>query len=457
MLRAMQISAFLFIILAVLLIGSPVAHAEDLLQIYQAIQQNDPNWRSKQHAWEAGKQSKGIGRAYMLPNVVFSGEHKEVKDQADCPASNPMCVSEDEYDSTGYQLQVVQPLFNKEKWHIYRQNRAHFELAELEYESALQSNIYDTAVLYFEVIRTQVNYNLAQGEQKALETQLREISAKAEAGVSDQTEVIETQASFDLATVRQITELGYLKVAYEDLITRTGIANPTILNLSQDYPIEHLKPFNEKVWTDKAKLNSPNVKALHKSVEIAKQNMRRNTSGVYPTVELFASIAHQDQEGGNFVVSGEQESVGIRVQWPLFVGLGDYYTNKQQRAQFMQSTDDALAEEQKFMYYVTNRFRSIYTDVLSVDARKKALASSERALRAVRAQYEIGSRDMIDVLNAQRNFFSAQREYAHARIDYVLHNLQLKLFVGELSEQDLKELNQWLVNDPELMGFESIP
>jgi len=253
--------------------------------------------------------------------------------------------------------------------------------------------------MYFEVLRSQESFLLALAEKNALANQLEEIKAKAEAGIADQTEVLETQASSDLALVNHITELGYLKVAFEDLVTHTGIERPTVLSLSPDYPIKHLVPFDEQLWINKAKISSTNLKSMEQSVEIAKQNYKRNTAGIYPKVDLFASISDRESEAA-FVQSGSSEAIGIRATIPLFVGLGDFYTAKEQKMKYLQTSDEIEAQKREFLQIVKNRFRSIYTDVLTVEARKKSLASSERALKAVKDQYDLGSRDMIDVLNA---------------------------------------------------------
>jgi outer membrane protein len=443
--------------LSLLLLSSQAVYAEDLLTIYQAIQKNDPAWQASKLAYEAGVQSKGIGRAHLLPSVALGGEYAEVTDNNDCDNSSGGCIKEDEYDSTTYQVELVQPLFNKEKWHIYREAKANFELAEIEYQGAQQQNIYDSAVLYFEVLRAQEDYNLALAEQTALGTQLKEIKAKADAGVADQTDVIETQASYDLATVNQITLIGMLKVAYEDLITRTDIAKPTVMRLSPEFPVKLLVPFDENLWLQKAETNSPNLRSLKQNITIAKQNFRKNTSAIYPSIDLFAKLTHQEQEGGQFVQNGERESVGVRARWPIFAGFGDYYTSKQQKKLMLQTEQDSDAQTREFKQIIKNRFRSIYTDVLTVEAQKKSVSSSERALRAVKAQYDLGSRDMIDLLNAQKQVFESKKEYAHARYNYVLDLMQLKLFVGELSLKDLEELNDWLVPDPSLLNLDQLP
>lgn len=429
------------------------------MEIFTAIQKNDPAWQATLHAYKAGQQSKGIGRAYILPSVVASGEHKQVTDKPKCDADStqPCSENEDEYDSTAYQVELVQPLFNKEKWHTYQEAKTSFELAEIEFESAKQSNIYDAAVLYFEVLRAQEDYNLALAEQKALASQLKEIQAKADAGVADQTEVIETQASLDLATVNQITLISLLKTTYEDLVTRSGIAKPSVKSLAEAYPIEHLKPFDEQLWVSKAETNSPQLKSLSKNVELARQSFKRQTSTAYPSVDLFAQISEQEQSGGRFIANGGNETYGIRVKWPLFAGMGDYYIAKQQRLQYMQNREEAQSEKQEFTQMIKNQFRSIYTDVLTVRARKKSVLSSERALRAVSAQYDIGSRDMIDVLNAQQQVFASKQAYSHSRYNYVLDRMQLLLLAGELREDELKKLDQWLVENNNLLNLDTIP
>ncbi len=439
------------------LLLSPILKAESLVDILNAVKENDPAWKAHEYAYKSGSQSKGIGRAYILPNLTLSGEHKAVTESPDCSAGSPGCSGDDDYDSTNIQLQLVQPLFNVESWRIYKESKANNEQAEIEYQSAYQNTLYDTAVLYFDVLRSQENYALALAEHSSLKSQLKEVSAKAEAGVETQTAVIETQALHDLALVKQITEIGYLKVAFEDLITHSGLESPSVMALSPDYPIKHLEPFDEKLWITKALANSHNLKSMDQAVKLAKRSYKKNTANIYPKVDLFARLNDQEQEGGRFVQNGSREEIGIRASVPLFVGLGDFYTAKEQKLKYLQTSEDMEAQKREFLQIVKNRFRSIYTDVLTAEARKKALESSQQALKAVKAQYELGSRDLIDVLEAQQQVFDARREYAHARYNYVLDNLQLKLFVGELSMQDIEDVNTWLVHDENLLTLDKIP
>ena len=91
-----------------------------------------------------------------------------------------------------------------------------------------------------------------------------------------------------------------------------------------------------------------------------------------------------------------------------------------------------------------NLFNTVSADVERVDARCQGIISANSALKATESGYEVGTRNIVDVLNAQKNLYSAQRDYLNARYDFILNTLKLKQMAGTLSPQDLKDLNAWV-------------
>ena len=91
---------------------------------------------------------------------------------------------------------------------------------------------------------------------------------------------------------------------------------------------------------------------------------------------------------------------------------------------------------------------TVSSDVARVNARKQAIKSTQSALDATVAGYEVGTRNIVDVLNAQNAVFSAQRDYANSRYDYVLNSMRLKENAGTLSPEDIAALETFLV-EPE--------
>ena len=115
--------------------------------------------------------------------------------------------------------------------------------------------------------------------------------------------------------------------------------------------------------------------------------------------------------------------------------------NREQARQALLQQELTVAEE------VRTRFRSVITDVVRVAARSEAIKSAEAALEATQTGYEVGTRNIVDVLLAQQNLFGAQFNYEQSRHNYVLNMLRLKESAGILGAADIDELNGHM--DPE--------
>ena len=88
-----------------------------------------------------------------------------------------------------------------------------------------------------------------------------------------------------------------------------------------------------------------------------------------------------------------------------------------------------------------------------MQAREQAVGSAKSVLTSTEESYEAGTRNIADVLIAQRSLYQAKRDYADSRYDYIDSLLRLKEVSGQLSPKDLIELNNWL--DPEIIVMKS--
>ena len=88
---------------------------------------------------------------------------------------------------------------------------------------------------------------------------------------------------------------------------------------------------------------------------------------------------------------------------------------------------------------------TVVTDVQRVKARQQAIVSTSSALDATEAGYEVGTRNIVDVLQAQRSLFASIRDYSNSRYDYVINMLKLKRAAGTLTPQDIYDINKWMV------------
>ncbi|MCE3253082.1 MAG: secretion protein, partial [Cellvibrio sp.] len=59
----------------------------------------------------------------------------------------------------------------------------------------------------------------------------------------------------------------------------------------------------------------------------------------------------------------------------------------------------------------------------------------------------VGTRNLVEVLIAQRNLYQARRNYSDARFDYIIDTVKLREVAGMLTPADVQRVDQWLMDD----------
>ncbi|TNF19673.1 MAG: outer membrane channel protein TolC, partial [Vibrionaceae bacterium] len=80
----------------------------------------------------------------------------------------------------------------------------------------------------------------------------------------------------------------------------------------------------------------------------------------------------------------------------------------------------------------------------SVRAYEQSVISAQSALDATEAGFDVGTRTIVDVLDATRTLYSVKKNLSDARYSYIINVLQLRQAVGTLSEQDIIDVNAGL-------------
>ena len=88
------------------------------------------------------------------------------------------------------------------------------------------------------------------------------------------------------------------------------------------------------------------------------------------------------------------------------------------------------------------------TNIQTIESLKQNIVSRQSALEATREGYNVGTRNIVEVLDAERNYFTALRDYANARFDFVESNLRIRRAAGTLNIKDIAAVNAWLVAQP---------
>jgi outer membrane protein len=446
-----RIASGLSSVCCALVLFSQTASAETLQDIYLQALENDHRFKAAQAERDAGVENRSLRRAALLPQIA--GDASWQKSDIENKVANRELSEElqeqtpPEYESTqiAYGVGLRQSIIDLSNWHLYAQGKALANVAEAEFAIAREELILRTSQAYFDALRAVDNLATAKAEEDALSHQLEQTKQRFAVGLTAITEVHEAQAAYDSATANRLVAEGNLGIAFEALEVLTGRSYRSLSPLKDEFPVAPPEPLARDEWVKMALENNSALQASQFNARSAEANAKAAKARHLPT--LTGSIRYGTNERDIediTILDQEATTVQLDLAVPLFAGGGTSATRRQAASQYVQAREIYLQTQRDTIQSTRSRHLDVLTSAASVKARKQAITSSRSALEATQAGYDVGTRDLVDVLNAQGRLYSAQRDYYNALYNYVLASLQLKQAAGVLVAADVGELNQWL-------------
>lgn len=430
----MKLSAFT-LSLSLLVSGSLQA-STSLVTIYEQALQSDAQLQSSIAGANAGKQAMPQARAGLLPQINGFASITESSSEG-----KQLFGPVGDNQTTRFGANLSQPLFNLNRWFSYQAAKGQTAAAESDLAIAQQDLILRTADAYFKVLRATDNLASSSAEEAAVKRQLEQTEQRFNVGLIAITNVHEARAAYDLSRVQRIVDEGTLDVMFEALEQLTGKVYRDISALKADFPIQAPQPSDRAEWELQAQQHNLQVKKARLQSLSANNTLKAKRSDHAPTLNFVASYTDSADDFNN---ETQTTQYGLELSVPLFSGGATSASSKQAYYQREQAQQSLAFVERQAKQDIRVLHRTNNTDVLKVKAQKQAIISNESALEATQTGYEVGTRNVVEVLQAQQALFRSQRDYANARYDYVLNNLKLKQAAGTLSPDDIYTLDQWL-------------
>ncbi len=450
------------------LLAGPTS-ADTLVDIYELALENDALLKSRVAQYNADIELEKLALAPLLPQARagYSITDSETDTTSPNVYLNPETnqletidvTSVRNTDTDGYDVSLSQTLFNLSAWFGWRAGKETSLQAEATLSAAQQDLIVRVVQSYFGVLRAQDNLRASLAQERAFERQLEQTRQRFEVGLIAITDVYEAEAARDLAQVTRIVDENNVAVAKENLSVLTGQTPGELYVLGAEFDPRPPEPSDRSAWVDFALENNNQLAAARFAEEAARQNATALKMGHAPTVtatyryqdtETTGSIRQDPESLFNFDPDSDQtnETWQIRFDVPLFAG-GSISANRRRAAeQFNVARESRINLTRNTVTQARSLHMTVMSDVSRVKARKQSIVSSQSALDATQAGYEVGTRNIVDVLNAQNKLFAAQRDYANSRYDFVINSLRLKEVAGTLSPEDIARLEGFLLAPP---------
>ena len=443
--------------------ATPAAWATDLLQAWQAAQQNDSELAVARAAHGTAQPQRDQAAALWRPGVALTAsaglatnENEMRGAQFSAPGlgtSNGVnfATSVTGGTATRWALQASQPLINPVRSAQQQQLGLQADMTDLQWQAASQATMLRTAQRYFDVAVAQEALQVLDRQLQAVQKASTEAQDRYELGSLPITDTHEARARLAGLRAQRLAAQTDLDVKRRLLADSTGLpASSLAVQLPGN--VLATAPRDLTAWQSDAEASNPSLRMQALALDIARAEAHKHSLRAATTVDLVAQAGQDRLHGSGDFGSARNKSVnamvGVQINVPLYTG--GWRSAKQDEALALQAKAEAQVQNtrEQVAQQVHGAWLGLSVGASRVQALGEALTASEARLDATRLGHEVGHRTLLDVLNAENDAAAARLALAQARTGLLLDRLRLAALAGQLDEDTLHSANQVLTRAP---------
>lgn len=441
----MQMKKLLPILIGLSLTGfSTMSQAENLLQVYQQARTSNPDLRKSAADRDAAFEKINEARSPLLPQLGLGADYTYTNGFRDNNGVNS--------NATSGSLTLTQSLFDMSKWRALTLQEKAAGIQDVTYQTDQQTLILNTATAYFNVLSAIDSLSYTEAQKQAIYRQLDQTTQRFNVGLVAITDVQNARSQYDTVLANEVTARNNLDNAVEALRQVTGNYYPELASLNVD-SFKTDKPQGVNSLLKEAENRNLSLLQARLNQDLAREQIRQAQDGHLPTLDLNAStgVSNTSYSGSKTRNSSQyddndagQNKIGLSFSLPLYQGGMVNSQVKQAQYNFVGASEQLESAHRSVVQTVRSSFNNINASISSINAYKQAVVSAQSSLDAMEAGYSVGTRTIVDVLDATTTLYNAKQQLSSARYNYLINQLNIKNALGTLNEQDLIALNNAL-------------
>ena len=423
---------------------STLSQAENLMQVYQQARLSNPELRKSAADRDAAFEKINEARSPLLPQLGLGADYTYSNGYRDANGVNS--------NATSASLQLTQSIFDMSKWRALTLQEKSAGIQDVTYQTDQQTLILNTATAYFNVLNAIDVLSYTQAQKDAVYRQLDQTTQRFNVGLVAITDVQNARSQYDTVLANEVTARNNLDNAVEQLRQVTGNYYPELASLNVD-GFKTNKPQAVNALLKEAENRNLTLMQARLSQDLAREQIRLAQDGHLPTLDLTASTGVSDTSYNGSKTNNNaqyddsnmgQNKIGLTFSLPIYQGGMVNSQVKQAQYNFVGASEQLESAHRSVVQTVRSSFNNINASISSINAYKQAVVSAQSSLDAMEAGYSVGTRTIVDVLDATTTLYNAKQQLANARYTYLINQLNVKSALGTLNEQDLVALNNTL-------------
>ncbi|WP_285129105.1 outer membrane channel protein TolC [Leclercia adecarboxylata] len=419
---------------------SALSQAEDLIQVYKQARLSNPELRKSAADRDAAFEKINEARSPLLPQLGLGADYTYNNGYRDANGVDS--------NVTSGSLQLTQTLFDMSRWRNLSLQEKSAGIQDVTYQTDQQTLILNTATAYFRVLSAIDTLSYVEAQKQAIYRQLDQTTQRFNVGLVAITDVQNARSQYDNVLANEVTARNDLDNAVEELRQVTGNYYPQLASLN----VEHFKaekPQAVNALLKEAENRNLSLLQARLSQDLAREQIRLAQDGHLPTLSLSASSGISNTSYSGSRTSGAQyndsdvgqNKIGLNFSLPIYQGGQVNSQVKQAQYNFVGASEQLESAHRSVVQTVRSSFNNVNASVSSINAYKQAVVSAQSSLDASEAGYSVGTRTIVDVLDATTTLYNAKQQLSNARYNYLINQLNIKQALGTLNEQDLVALN----------------
>jgi outer membrane protein len=303
--------------------------------------------------------------------------------------------------------------------------------------TGVEGDVFTQAVsAYMDVIRDRAIVELNQNNVKVLETNLEATRDRFQIGDLTRTDVAQSEARLQLGRSQLAAAEG--QATASEATYRQVIGHPPG-DLAPPPPLPPL-PTSSDEAVRIALAENPDLLSISRQAIASGYDVNVARASRLPNLSAVGSATYVNQVAGGtggFPSTGTQTTVGLSANIPLFQGGLPAARIRQAQAQQGQVLEQVVGTERAVVQTARADFADYDAAQREIQAQTVAVQANQLALEGARAEQTVGTRTVLDVLNAEQELLNSQVALVTAKRDAYVDGFQLLNAMGQAQAQEL--------------------
>jgi protease secretion system outer membrane protein len=423
----------------------------DLVQVHALMLRNDPQVLGARAARDAGRDSKNIARAALLPQATLSYlRNRTNKREVYETTGSGSQTDTDTFYGLRAGLTIEQTLFDYSAITTYRMGKLQSEHADVQYRLQLQQQAVTLIDAYLNAILARESLALARHQVRIYQDMLRDNKSRLAKGEGTRIDILETRAQLGTTQVELMNYDNALADRLRELSALLGepVQADELMGIDLQSMLPPMKDGSLAALLEDAQQQNSEMQAARLSVRYNDLTVEQEKGQFMPRVSVYASHEHVvsdtiNNEGRDY----KTRVVGLQVSLPLFNGGSSYYSTRQANNRLEQARYELERTYNTTVTTLEQYYRVFASSAKRVRTLRENVSDSAALVEAIHKSVAGGERTNTDALQAERQSYLAHQELLRTYVEWFQSYIKLQFYSGRFSEDDILALNENFVTD----------